>query len=80
MNRAVIIEKNGNSTNYKSIMVQISVLKVKIHVLNEVIEYKMNGSKIWEDEISLVKKKVLTVTSTKVSTKHSAMDIAHQDI
>ena len=49
-------------------------------VLNELIKTEKSASKMWKDNISLPRKQALAITSTKVSKKHLAMDISHQDI
>ena len=77
---AVLIDKDGKSKNYKSIMDEMPALKIKMDVLNELIETEKSGSKMWEDRVSPARDIALTITSTEVSKKHPAMDISHQDI
>ena len=61
-------------------MDKMSALKVKINVFKELIKTEKSASKMWKDNISLPRKQALAITSTKVSKKHLAMDISHQDI
>ena len=64
----------------KNIMDQMSVLKVKIDVLNELIETEKSASKMVEDKISLIREQLLATTSNKWSQKYAASRTAHQEI
>ena len=64
----------------KSIIEQMSVLKVKMDVLQELIETEESTSKMAEDHILLMGEALLATASSRWSQKYPALRTVHQEI
>ena len=56
---AVLIHKNGKSNNCNSIMDQMSELKLKMNILQGLIEADKSTSKTRDDKLSLLREQML---------------------